>query len=113
MGTERTQNPVIGRYRTGGKDWTAAMHPFPYDILDFCEGIGKYSNGMMIISDPGYYQVTASLAVRDNQVEIRVRKNSECCWTRSYSGLVYWNILCSTFKKHQKYPFYLDFQLRL
>ena len=50
------------------------MHPFPYDILDFCEGIGKYSNGMMIISDPGYYQVTASLAVRDNQVEIRVRK---------------------------------------
>ena len=86
MGTERTPNHVICRYKTGGKDWSAAMHPFPYDIRDFCEGIGKYSNGMIIISEPGYYQVTASLAVRDNQVQIRIRKNSECCWSRSYSG---------------------------
>ena len=84
--SEVSQNPIICRYRTGGKDWTQAMHPFPYDIMDFCEGIGNYSNGMMIIAVPGYYQVTASLAVRDNQVEIRLRKNSECCYARSYSG---------------------------
>ena len=77
-----SQNPIICRYRTGGKDWTEAMHPFPYDILDFCEGIGNYSNGMIIIAVPGYYQVTANLM----DVEIRIRKNSECCYARSRNG---------------------------
>ena len=86
MGTGTTQNTVICRYRMGGKDWTAAMHPIPYDIRDFCEGIGNYSNGMMIIAEPGYYQVTASLANPDDTVRIRIRKNSECCYSHSYSG---------------------------
>lgn len=86
MTTERTSNQVMCRYRTGGKDWIAEMHPFPYDIRDFCEGIGNYSNGMMIIAVPGYYQVTASLANPDDTVRIRIRKNSECCWAHSYSG---------------------------
>ena len=88
MGTETTQNKVICRYRMHGKDWTAAMHPIPYDIRDFCEGIGNYSNGMMIIAEPGYYQVTASLANRDDIGRIRIRKNSECCYSHSYGGWV-------------------------
>ena len=86
MGTGNSQNKVICRYRMHGKDWTAAMHPIPYDIRDFCEGIGNYSNGMMIIAEPGYYQVTASLANRDDTGRIRIRKNSECCYSHSYSG---------------------------
>ena len=57
-----------------------------YDIRDFCEGIGNYSNGMMIIAEPGYYQVTASLVNPDDTVRIRIRKNSECCYSHSYSG---------------------------
>ena len=86
MGTGTTHNKVICRYRMHGKDWTAAMHPIPYDIRDFCEGIGNYSNGMMIIAEPGYYQVTASLANRDDIGRIRIRKNSECCYSHSYGG---------------------------
>jgi len=71
----KSANPVACRYRNsimGAKNWSHSVHPVPYDIRDFCEGIGNYSNGMIIIAPPGYYQVNASLA----DVALRIPKKS-------------------------------------
>ena len=68
----KSANPVACRYRMGAKNWSHSVHTVPYDIRDFCEGIGNYSNGMIIIAPPGYYQVNASLA----DVALRIPKKS-------------------------------------
>ena len=71
MALTRSNNPVACRYKMGGKDWSqSGLHPVPYDIRDFCEGIGNYSNGMMIISVPGYYQVNAMLGPSSLEMSI-------------------------------------------
>ena len=68
----------------GGKDWSqTGIHPVPYDIQDFCEGIGNYSNGMIIIASPGFYQVNAMLG----DVNLRIRKNSEF-YSHGFGGSV-------------------------
>ena len=65
----------------GGRDWSHIVHPVPFDIVDFCEGIGNYSNGMVIIASPGYYQVNAMLG----NVGLRIKKNSSL-YSHGYSG---------------------------
>ena len=66
----------------GARNWSQVVHPVPYDILDFCEGIGNYSNGMVIIASPGYYQVNAMLSAN---VGLRIKKNSSL-YSYSSSG---------------------------
>ena len=65
----------------GAKNWSHSVHPVPYDIRDFCEGIGYYSNGMIIIASPGYYQVNAMLG----NVNLRIKKNSSI-YSHGYGG---------------------------
>ena len=77
----RSANPVACRYRMGARNWSQSVHPVPFDILDFCEGIGNYSNGMIIIASPGYYQVNAMLA----NVNLRIKKNSGL-YSHGYGG---------------------------
>ena len=80
--TMRT-NPVICRYKMQRRDWSdnSIIHPVPFDIEDFCEGIGNYSQGMIIIATPGFYQVNAMLG----NVRLRIRKNSRN-YSHSYNG---------------------------
>ena len=65
-----------------GRNWSDSVNPVPFDIRDFCVGIGNYSNGMVIIASPGYYQVNAMLS---GNVRLRIRKNSGC-YSHSYNG---------------------------
>lgn len=101
MASTRSSNPVACRYKMGAKDWSqSGLHPVPYDVQDFCEGIGNYHNGMMIISEPGYYQVNAMLG----DVNLRIRKNSEF-YSHGFGGLVS-NILSFSMVQHMQ--IYLD-----
>ena len=81
MPTAMSTNPVICRYKMDSRDWSETMHPVPYDIEDFCEGIGNYSRGMVIIAQPGFYQVNAMLG----NVRVRILKNSGL-YAHDYNG---------------------------
>ena len=47
---------------------------FQFYPKDFSIGIEKYSKGMVLITDPGIYQVSAMLS---NDVRLRIKKNSD------------------------------------
>ena len=38
----------------GARDWSNRVHPVPYDIKNFNQGIENYSNGMDLITEPGF-----------------------------------------------------------
>jgi len=80
--TNLSHKPVFLRYKMNQKDWSHSIHPVPFDIKDFNDGIENYSNGMVLITEPGYYQVTAMLS---NEVNFRIKKNSYL-HAHTYSG---------------------------
>ena len=41
------------------KDWSHSVHPVPFDIKDFNEGIENYSNGVALITEIGFQIGTA------------------------------------------------------
>ena len=34
--------------------WNTEVHPVPFDIPNFYQGIDNYSNGMVLITEPGF-----------------------------------------------------------
>ena len=52
--SEPVNQPVFLRYKMNQKDWSHSIHPVPFDIKDFNEGIENYSNGMALITEAGF-----------------------------------------------------------
>ena len=52
--TNQSKKPVFFRYSMGARDWSNWVHPVPYDIKNFNQGIENYSNGMVLITEPGF-----------------------------------------------------------
>ena len=36
------------------KDWSHEVHPVPFDLKDFNDGIENYTNGMILITEAGF-----------------------------------------------------------
>ena len=52
--TNQSKKPVFFRYSMGARDWNNWVHSVPYDIKNFNQGIENYSNGMVLITEPGF-----------------------------------------------------------
>ena len=52
--TNLSHKPVFLRYKMNQKDWSHSIHPVPFDIKDFNDGIENYSNGMVLITEAGF-----------------------------------------------------------
>ena len=101
------KSQVFFRYTMNGRSWGHFVHPVPFDkkaqscyklsfsmsvsqeeipyqlfSKDFSIGIEKYSNGMVLITNPGIYQVSAMLS--DN-TRLRIKKNSDL-YAYTYNG---------------------------
>ena len=52
--TNRSEKPVFFRYKMDEIDLNGSIHPVPFDIKDLNQGIENYSNGMILITEPGF-----------------------------------------------------------
>ena len=52
--TDQSKKPVFFRYSMNAKAWNTVVHPVPFDIPNFYQGIDNYSNGIVLITEPGF-----------------------------------------------------------
>ena len=52
--TNQSKKPVFFRYSMNARAWNTEVHPVPFDIPNFYQGIDNYSNGMVLITEPGF-----------------------------------------------------------
>ena len=52
--TNQSKKPVFLRYSMNAKAWNTDVHPVPFDIPNFYQGIENYSSGMVLITESGF-----------------------------------------------------------
>ena len=56
----QSKKPVFFRYKMDARSWSQFVHPVPFDIKDFNDGIENYSNGMVLITEDGFQIIWCS-----------------------------------------------------
>ena len=52
--TNQSKKPVFFRYSMKAKAWNTDVHPVPFGIPNFNQGIENYSSGMVLITESGF-----------------------------------------------------------